>query len=147
MICQLCTWTANAIEISGPKPAYRLNAVPICCVLKLGRASQVGSGEELACQSRRHKRCRFHPWVRKLPWRRAGQPTPGLLLGESHGPRSLAGHGPLGCKESDTTESDLCKLRTSTQWKTPLSRIKCNLYNGEKYFQQRYLMKNLYQNM
>ena len=29
------------------------------------------SGTELTCQSRRHKRCRFEPWVRKIPWRRA----------------------------------------------------------------------------
>ena len=29
------------------------------------------SGKEFACQCRR---CRFHPWVRKLPWRRKWQP-------------------------------------------------------------------------
>ena len=28
----------------------------------------------------------------------------GSLLGKSHGQRSLAGHSPWGCKESDTTE-------------------------------------------
>ena len=27
-----------------------------------------------------------------------------FLPGESHGQRSLAGYGPQGCKESDTTE-------------------------------------------
>ena len=32
------------------------------------------------------------------------QPTPVFLPGESHGQRSLAGYGPQGCKESDTTE-------------------------------------------
>ena len=32
----------------------------------------------------------FDPWVGKIPWRRAGQPTPVLLPGESHGQRSLA---------------------------------------------------------
>ena len=40
------------------------------------------------------KRCRFNPWVRKILWRRAWQPTPVLLPGESHGQRSLAGYGP-----------------------------------------------------
>ena len=30
------------------------------------------------------------PWVRKIPWRRAQQPTPAFLPGESHGQRSLA---------------------------------------------------------
>ena len=33
------------------------------------------SGKEPACQCRRHKRRRFDPWVRKIPWRRAQQPT------------------------------------------------------------------------
>ena len=28
------------------------------------------SGKESACQCRRHKRCRFNPWVRKNPCRR-----------------------------------------------------------------------------
>ena len=27
----------------------------------------------------------FHPWVRKIPWRRGWQPTPVLLPGEFHG--------------------------------------------------------------
>ena len=34
------------------------------------------SSTEIACQYRRHKRPRFNPWVRKIPWRRAWQPTP-----------------------------------------------------------------------
>ena len=38
------------------------------------------------------------------PWRRKWQPTPVVLPGESHGQRSLAGSGPLGHRESDTTE-------------------------------------------
>jgi len=39
--------------------------------------------------------------VRKIPWRRAWQPTPVFLPGESHGQRSLVGYS----KESDTTEA------------------------------------------
>ena len=46
----------------------------------------------------------FHPWVRKIPWRRKWQPTPVFLPGESHGWRSLVGYSLWGCKESDTTE-------------------------------------------
>ena len=34
------------------------------------------------------------PWVGKIPWRRAWQPTPVFLPGESHGQRSLVGYGP-----------------------------------------------------
>ena len=54
------------------------------------------SGKEPACQWRRHKRCRFKPWVRKIPWRRAWQPTLVILSGESHGQRSLEDCGPQG---------------------------------------------------
>ena len=39
-------------------------------------------------------RCRFDAWVRKIPWRRAWQPTPVLLPGESQGQKSLAGYRP-----------------------------------------------------
>ena len=40
----------------------------------------------------------------KIPWRRAWQPTPVFLPGESHGQRSMLGYGPQSFKESDTTE-------------------------------------------
>ena len=36
------------------------------------------SGKETACQCRKFKRLGFNPWVRKVPWRRAWQPTPVL---------------------------------------------------------------------
>ena len=52
------------------------------------------SGKEPTCQCRRHKRHGFCPWVRKILWRRAWQPTPAFLPGESHGQRSLAGYSP-----------------------------------------------------
>ena len=52
------------------------------------------TGKEPACQCRRRKKHRFDPWVRKIPWRRARQPTPVFLPGESHGQRSLAGCSP-----------------------------------------------------
>ena len=34
------------------------------------------------------------PGSGRFPWRRAWQPTPVFLPGESHGQRSLAGHSP-----------------------------------------------------
>ena len=52
----------------------------------------------------RCKRHGFDPWVGKIPWRRAQQPTPVFLSGESHEQRSLVGNCPEGRKESDTTE-------------------------------------------
>ena len=61
------------------------------------------SSEDSACQCRR---LRFHPWVRKIPWRRQWQLTPVFLPGESHGERSLVGHSPWGLK-SQTWLGDL----------------------------------------
>ena len=61
------------------------------------------SGREYTCQCRRLKRCGFDPWVGKIPWRRAKQPTPVFLPVESHGQRSLVGYSPWGPKESDLT--------------------------------------------
>ena len=43
------------------------------------------NGKESPCQRRRHKRCGFHLWVGKMPWRRKWQPTPVFLPGKSHG--------------------------------------------------------------
>ena len=44
------------------------------------------------------------PGSGRLPWRRAQQPTPVFLPGESLGQRCLVGYSPQGSKESNTTE-------------------------------------------
>ena len=43
------------------------------------------SGKESICH---YRRCRFNPWVKKIPWRRKWQPTPVFLPGKSNGQRS-----------------------------------------------------------
>ena len=58
------------------------------------------SGKESAYQCKRCRRCRFDPWVGKIPWGRKWQPTTVFLPGESHGQRSLEGYSPWGHKES-----------------------------------------------
>ena len=63
-------------------------------------SSSVGKRTHLQC--RRH---RFDPWAGKIPWRRAWQPVPVFLPGESHGQRSLAGYSPWSHKESDMTKT------------------------------------------
>ena len=63
------------------------------------------SGKEPTCQCRKHKRHMFSPWVGKIPWRRAWQPMPIFLPGESHGQGSLEGYSPWSHKESDTTKA------------------------------------------
>ena len=55
----------------------------------------------------------FDPWVRKICWRREWQPTPVLLLGESHGQRSLVDYSPGDHKELDTTEQLTLSLITT----------------------------------
>ena len=58
------------------------------------------------------------------PWKRAWQPTPVFLPGESHGQRSLVGYSPCGCKESNITEQQsmhvLKDLVYSTRNSSPL---------------------------
>ena len=78
-------------------------------------------GKESACMLKKKKRkkericlqcgrpgfnpqVRFHPWVRKVFWRRKWQPTPVLLLGKSNGRNSLVGYSPRDHRESDTTK-------------------------------------------
>ena len=47
----------------------------------------------------------LNPWVWKIPWRRAREPTPAFLPGESHGQRSLVGYSPSSHTESNMTEA------------------------------------------
>ena len=70
------------------------------------------SVKEPTYQCRRHKRSWFNSWVRKIPWRRKGPPTPVFLLGESHGQRSPAGYSLWGHKGSDVTECMCVCART-----------------------------------
>ena len=44
------------------------------------------------------------PWDRKIPWRRAWQPTPVFLPEKSHEQRNLVGYSQWGHKESDMTK-------------------------------------------
>ena len=83
-----------------------------CTALPLKGFPGGASGTEPACQCRRPKRCRFEPWVRKIPCMRAWQPTPAVLPGEFHGQRSLAGYRLWGSPEWDTTE----RLSIAQHW-------------------------------
>jgi len=51
-------------------------------------------GKSPLANAARHKRHGFDPWVRKILWRRAWQPTPVFLPRESQGQRSLEGYAP-----------------------------------------------------
>ena len=59
------------------------------------------SGKESACQCRRcrrQQRCRFEPWIGKIPWSSKWQPTPVFLPGKFHRLRSLVGYSPWVAK-------------------------------------------------
>ena len=60
--------------------------------------------KESYCQSKRHKKCKFSPWVGKIQYSRKWQPTPVLLPGKFHGQRSLTVYSPQGYKELGMTE-------------------------------------------
>ena len=60
-----------------------------------------GSDGRVCLQCRRPG---FDPQFGKIPWRRAWQPTPVFLPGESHGQKNLASYSPWGRKELDMTE-------------------------------------------
>ena len=65
------------------------------------------------------KGCRFNPWVGKIPWRSAWQPTPVFLPRESHGQKRL-GYSPWGRKESgmiEVTSSHAHRILEVQEWK------------------------------
>ena len=64
----------------------------------------------------------FDPWVRKIPWKRAWQPTLVFLPGKSRGQWSLLDKSPWGCKESDTTEQPSTHTHTHTHTDTHTHR-------------------------
>ena len=71
-------------------------------------------------ECRRPKKQGFDPLVGKIPWRRAPQPTPVFLPGESHQQRGLAGYSPQDHKE--------------------LGRTKATYHARKKYFYQKLLL-------
>ena len=79
----------------------KIDGMPIIHIVFPGGAS----GKEPACQSRGCKGYGFDPWVGKIPWRRAWQPTLVFLPGEHHGQRSLMVYSPQGHKESEMTKA------------------------------------------
>ena len=66
------------------------------------------SGKESTCQCRK---CKFDPWVGKIPWRRKWRPTPVFMPGKSHRHSSLVGYSLWGHKEillSTHTNGGMC---------------------------------------
>ena len=81
------------------------------------------SGKESNCQSRRCRRCRFNPWVRKVPSSKKWQLTPVFLSGKPQGQRSMVGYRPSGRKESYRTENTHTHTHTHTHTTLPGVRL------------------------
>ena len=62
---------------------------------------------------------RFDPWVRKISWRRAWQPTPVFFPGESDRQKRLVGYSPRGHKQLGTMK----RLSTHIHLKTDSTTI------------------------
>ena len=81
------------------------------------------SGKEPTCHCRRHKQCRCSPWVGKVPWRRAQQPTPVFLPGESLGQRNLAGYTSIGSCRVRHDWSDLVQHSISVRCQNHIPKL------------------------
>ena len=64
------------------------------------------SGKESARNAGDARDTGLFPGLGTSPRRKAWQPIPVFLPGESHGQRSLVGYSPCSHKESDTTEHE-----------------------------------------
>ena len=85
--------------------------------------SGAAGGIVSAYQSRRYKRCRFHPWVGKIPWNGKWHSIPVKFCGQ----KSLAGYSPWGCNESDMTEHSTGK---QIDWETLITKDRIS-YRGQ----------------
>ena len=74
------------------------------------------SGKEPACQCRRLKTHRFDPWVEKIPWKKAWQPTPIFLPEESLGLRVRHDWSDLACTFTSICSYNLTGFSASTLW-------------------------------
>ena len=72
----------------------RSRSIPVvgCGYLLLMDFTHGSVANESTCQCKRHKRCGFDPWVRKICWSRKWQPTPVFLRGKFHGQHILTGY-------------------------------------------------------
>ena len=87
-----------------------------------------GSGKEPAYQCRRHKKCKFDPWVRKIPWRRKWLSTPLFLPGESHGQRRPEGYSSEGRRVRHDWNDSVYRHKSPKLKKSVLSEWEQGLY-------------------
>ena len=78
--------------------------------------------------------CRRHPldpWIGKIPWRKAWQPTPVSLPGEFHWQRSLEGYSLGGCKKNWAQLSTYMCAHARVHMHTHTHRGICDFWTAE----------------
>ena len=85
VICQILSTSSDFIQAL----LFDEEARPIGAWERPGLLSPVAQG-------RRQKRCGFNPWIVKICWRRARQPSPGFLPGEFPWTEELGGPLSMG---------------------------------------------------
>ena len=73
---RIIIWCKNANSAKSGNPVWQK------CKLHLIHVNKCTSGKGPTCQCRRHRRCSFNPWVRKIPFSRKWQSTPVFLSGQ-----------------------------------------------------------------
>ena len=98
--------TLNLCVLYKPFPLLSTQTKPVHISGTAAANAEPGASLEASWQRIRWqcKRCKFDSRAGKIPWRRAWQPPPVFLPGESHGWRSLAGLQSIGSQRAARTE-------------------------------------------
>ena len=100
------SWDQWGIPLDKVKPLnWRQDGIKGAPTQPAGASQVVLVVKNPPANADRCKKRGFSPWLRKIHWRRTGQPTPVFLPGESQGQRSLAVCSPWCSTESDMTEA------------------------------------------
>ena len=118
-----------------PKPNQWQSSQGILLELPGNRFLGGTSGKEPACQCMRHKGCHFDPWVEKIPWRKAWQPTPVFLPGESPWAEKSGGLQSMGSQRVGYDWSD---------WAHMHQEIGCSLFSRIAKFHLCYYMETIH---
>ena len=87
--------------------------------------------------ARQCRRCRFNPWIRKIPCRRKWQSTLVFLPGESLGQRSLAGCSPWGHRvrhNLPTEHTHTLPLKVCILWPLQRNYYTCCIASAAAYY-------------
>ena len=108
LILNYCSVCINLSFVSDSEVLYLLpesmNLWQVKLLVSKQGFSRWHSGKQSACQCKRLRRCRFYPWVVKIPQKRKQQPIPVFLPRKFHEQRSLVCYSLQSLKQSDTTK-------------------------------------------